>query len=82
MAEPQHPTANKPENLWRIFYINSSTGLIDKILYEEQGQNILVELAEWADQGGEMEPTFIRWSRSGRMLMELSLTNVSHGPGQ
>lgn len=82
IAEPQHGAFNKPENLWRIFYINSATGLIDKILYDEQGSTVTCELSGWTNRAGEWGPSLIRWSRAGQLLMELSVNNVNRGPKQ
>jgi hypothetical protein len=80
VAEPQRGAASKPDNLWRIFYINDVTGLIDKILYDDGGQNVTVDLLEWANLSGEIEPTLTRWTRGGQVLMELRLTSVTYGP--
>jgi len=77
IVEPQHDTWSKPQDDWRVFYISNQTGLIDRILYQEQGQNIIVELLGWADHGGEMDPASIRWSRAGEVLMELILDGVN-----
>lgn len=73
---------NKPLSPWRLYYINHSTGLIDKVISQEQGVTIVAELSGWANDGGELEPTLIRWSRGGQVLMELSLNNIGHGPKQ
>jgi hypothetical protein len=78
ITEPQSATVNKPEVEWRIFYINNATGMIDKILYQEEGETTTVELAGWANRNGEVTPTTIRWTREGRVLMELSLENISY----
>jgi len=46
IAEPQQSAFDKPDSIWRIYYINSATSLIDKILYDDQG-TVIVELLEW-----------------------------------
>jgi hypothetical protein len=79
ITEPSRGTAKKPLSDWRIYYINNSTGMIDKILYQEQGETVTVELTGWTTVGGERVPGQIRWLMSGQALMELSFTNVSHG---
>jgi len=78
VAEPEDGTTSKPINLWRIYYVNSATGLIDRIFYDDQGQSVTVEFLGWANLEGEMEPSLIRWTRGGQVTMELSLTNVSY----
>lgn len=79
IAEPQTRTENKPESEWRIYYINNSTGLIDRIIYQEQGETTTVELLGWASHGGEITPSSIRWTRAGSVVMDLSFNNVGHG---
>jgi hypothetical protein len=80
VVEPQRGTGNKPESLWRIYYVNCSTGLIDKILYQQQGETVTVELTGWTNQGGELSPSTTRWSRGGQVVMQLSYNSVTHGP--
>ena len=79
IAEPQRATANKPESEWRVFYINNATGLIDKVLYQEQGETITVDFSGWASRGGELAPGLTRWSRGGQVVMELWVNIVSYG---
>lgn len=82
IAEPQRGTANRPQSLWRLYYINSSRGLIEKVVSREGADTILVEVSDWVERGGESVPTRTRWTRSGQFVMELSLTNVAHSSGQ
>jgi hypothetical protein len=81
VAEPQN-AANKPQSLWRVYYINTSTGLIDRIVSEEQGEAVVAELSGWSPHAGEMLPSGIKWSRAGQVVMELVFNNVAHGPKQ
>jgi len=67
----------EPVRRWRLFYINSITGLIDKIVGEEQGQPIEANFSEWTEQSGEKFPTTITWTSNGQTLMTLNLTNLS-----
>jgi hypothetical protein len=78
IVEPQRGSWNKPQNEWRIYYINNATGLIDKITYQDQGQNITVDLSGWTNRQGELDPSLIRWTREGKIEMELSLNNAGH----
>lgn len=81
VAEPKS-AAIKPLASWRVYYINTATGLIDKIVSEEQGETMTAELSGWSNLAGEMLPTTIKWSRAGLLVMELSLSNAAHGPRQ
>jgi hypothetical protein len=82
IGEPASITQNKPQSLWRLYYINSATGLIDKIISQEQGETITTEVSGWGDQGGEQAPTRLAWFRNKQKVMELTVNNVSHGPKQ
>ncbi|HIK12994.1 MAG TPA: hypothetical protein IGS52_22500 [Oscillatoriaceae cyanobacterium M33_DOE_052] len=82
IGEPGDSDHKQPQSQWRIYYINVSTGLIEKVVSEEQGETIVAELSGWASQDGEMVPTRIVWSRNNQVIMELSLNNIGHGPKQ
>ena len=73
---------NKPLSLWRLYYINSSTGLIDKVISQEQREIVTANLSGWINQGGEQVPTHITWTINKQVVMELSLNNVVYGPKQ
>jgi len=80
IVEPRHGLTNKPESEWRIYYINVMTGFVDKVVYEEQGEMITVEMTGWTNRDGEVAPSRIRWTAKGQVLMELNVNNVSYGP--
>jgi hypothetical protein len=82
VAEPTRIGQNKPQSLWRLYHINSSTGLIDKVVSQEQGQTITAEISGWVNQNGETIPARTVWKLNGQTIMELSLTNVTHNPKQ
>lgn len=67
---------------WRLFYINTGTGLIDKIVAEEDGAQVEAEFSEWREQNGEKIPARIRWTRQAEPLMELNVSSVSYAPAQ
>lgn len=71
---------NKSQSSWRVYYINTATGLIDKIVSQEQEETITAELSEWVNQGGENFPKRITWKLNDRKLMELVLNNLVHQP--
>jgi hypothetical protein len=77
VIESSSRSAHKPESDSRLYYINTSTGLIDKILSQENGENVLAEITSWDEQNGEVLPTRIRWTINNQPLMELTVSNVS-----
>lgn len=80
VSEPANSTLARPQSSWRLYYINTATGLIDKVLSQEQGETITAELSGWTSQGGEQVPTRITWVRNKQVIMELRLNNIGHGP--
>jgi hypothetical protein len=82
VSEPENSTLADPRSSWRLYYINTATGLIDKVLSQEQGETITAELSGWTSQDGEQVPTRITWTRNKQVVMELSLNNFGHGPKQ
>ncbi|MEK6409750.1 MAG: hypothetical protein AABN34_22730 [Acidobacteriota bacterium] len=77
--EPTRIGLTKPESSWRMYYVNSETGLLERIISSEQGQPIMAELLEWSNRQGELAPGRIRWSRNGQVIMELVLTASAYG---
>ena len=75
IGEPVTATST-PLSLSRLYYINSSTGLIDKIASQEQGDTIISEFSNWIDQAGEVFPTRIVWKANNQTLMQLTVTSV------
>jgi hypothetical protein len=80
VAEPSRLTQNRPQSLWRLYYINTSTGLIDKVVSQERGKTITAEFSGWVTQGGETVPTRITWKLDKQVVMDLAVANVTHGP--
>lgn len=63
----------KPESPARLFYINSRTGLLDKIVSEVQGEQVVATLDGWVTDTGETFPSTVRWSNNGRQIMEFKV---------
>lgn len=82
VGEPENSTLAGARSSWRLYYINTATGLIDKVLSQEQGETITAEFSGWTSQDGEQVPTRITWTRNKQVVMELSLNNIGHGPKQ
>jgi hypothetical protein len=75
--EPAQDDGKQPLSRWRLFYLNTATGLIDKIAYDSQGDRTEVNLADWTDQHGEKFPSTISWTSQGQTLLTFNLTTVS-----
>lgn len=78
IAEPGQGDRQLPQSPWRLYHINAATGLIDKVVSQEQGQTITAEITGWVKQGGELVPMQIIWRQGTQTVMELRLTNISH----
>jgi hypothetical protein len=75
--DPELDEAKRPLSPWRLYYLNTRTGLLDRIESEVGGQSIVAEISLWADHDGEKFPAQIVWTAGGRTLMQYSLTNFS-----
>ena len=54
--DPQTIAAAAPRSPWRLYYINSNTGLIDRIECDVDGQRIAASILQWTEQNGEKIP--------------------------
>jgi hypothetical protein len=75
--DPEQDEAVRPESQWRLYYVNSLTGLIDRIESEVQGQRRVAEITAWTEQDGEKLPSQIVWTQQGQIIMQYRLTNFS-----
>jgi hypothetical protein len=66
----------------RLYYINTATGLIDKVVSSEQDGAIEAEFSNWTTVNGEKVPSRITWSRQGQVIMQFSLSTFSHSNQQ
>jgi len=82
IGEPEVANANKPLSPSRLYYINSSTGLIDRVVSQESADTVVAEVSGWINQGGEMAPSRITWRRNNQVAMELTVNNIGYGPKQ
>ena len=71
-------SATKPQSTARLYLINSTTGLIDKIVSQEGGLTITAELSDWVNQNNELSPSRIVWKQGQQIIMEFAFTSVSH----
>jgi hypothetical protein len=74
-------TAN-PESVARVYYIDSRTGLVDKVISEVDGEEIEAALDGWTTREGETFPSLIRWRIGGRQIMEFKVVNFDRSSGK
>lgn len=77
--DPQRVESAAPKSPWRLYYINSNSGLIDRIESDLDGQRIAASILQWTEQNGEKIPSHIRWTMNGQTLMEYQLNSFSLG---
>ena len=65
------------QSKWRLYYLNRTTGLIDKVVSESQGQRIEASFSDWKKQGDELSPSTITWTSNGQTLMTFTVNTVS-----
>lgn len=75
--DPESDEQKRPLSRWRLYYLNRTTGLIDKIVSETEGQRIEANLSDWKETDGEKFPSTIIWTHGGQPLMTLNVTSVS-----
>lgn len=80
VIEPKGEGGGLPLSPVRHYFLNSSTGLLEKVVSDEQGQTIVAELSGWTNQGGELLPTHIVWRRDNQVIMELTVNGFLTGP--
>ncbi len=78
VSDPLADEQPRLSSSWRLFYLNTATGLIDKVVSEEQGQRIEASFSDWTEQAGEKFPATITWTNNGQTLMILNLANLSN----
>jgi hypothetical protein len=68
----------RPLSSWRLYYLNTETGLIDRVVSQVQGETIEAEILGWTDHDGEKLPSQITWTKQGQTIMQYHLTDFSH----
>lgn len=75
--DPATDAQKEPLSRWRLYYLNSNTGLIDKVVSEYQSRRIEASFSDWTKRGDELSPSTITWTSNGQTLMTFTVTNVS-----
>jgi len=78
VEEPQRADSMRSIPNWRIYYINSESGLVDRVEYELNGREIQVDVVEWIEENGEKTPSRINWSSDGQIIMRFQADVVLH----
>jgi hypothetical protein len=79
VAEPSRTGFTGPQSAWRMYCINTQTGLIDHIISSEQGEPLRAEFLDWRNPLGEIVPGRIKWTRNKQVIMEIVFTAVAYG---
>lgn len=75
--DSQRSGALRAISSWRIYYINSATGLIDRVVCEVNGQTIQADIVAWNEWNGEKIPSHITWSAGTEIIMDFQVTTLS-----
>lgn len=75
--DPEPDEQKRPLSPWRLYYINRTTGMIDKIVSEVGGERFEAQFSDWTERNGEKFPASITWNRGGQTVMTFDLINVS-----
>lgn len=78
--EPQNDASGNTQRASRLYYINSATGLIDRVVSREQGLDVTAEITDWSERAGEQVPAHIVWTRQGQVIMDFRLNNFTLSP--
>jgi hypothetical protein len=75
-------TAQGSQSRPTLFYLNSRTGLPERIVYDRQGDaaKILVEFSAWLTIAGQKTPGRIVWKENGNVTKQLTVSQVTFAP--
>jgi hypothetical protein len=79
VTEPESAGNAAPLSRARVYYLNTATGLLDKVVSKENGETMVAEFSGWTNVNGELNPSRIQWSRNGKLIMEVTFNNIGHG---
>jgi hypothetical protein len=63
-----------------LFYLDSRTGLLEKIVYEREEGKIEVEFGGWITIANQKTPGRIVWKENGSVTNQLVITHVAFSP--
>ena len=76
--EPRVDETLRASHATRLYYLNSQTGLIDRVVSQGGDETVEAEISAWTDIAGEKIPARITWSSAGRGIMSYQLNSFSH----
>ena len=76
--DPQDDVSTAPQSRWRLYYIDATAGLIDRIESELNGRRTVAEFSGWTEQNGQKIPTGIAWKQEGQTVMQYRITSFGH----
>jgi len=76
VAEPRRLDDMGQTDRWRLYYINETTQLIDRVVSEQAGQTIEATI-QWAEWNGEQVPSHIKWTANGQPIMDFEVATFS-----
>lgn len=79
VGEPSTDREKRSQSAWRLYYIDTKTGLIGRIVSEMRGEMVEAEVSDWTEVNGEYVPRQITWTSQGQTIMQYRLTNFSRG---
>jgi hypothetical protein len=82
VSDPEKDLDKKSSSPWRLYFVNSNTGLIDKIVCELEGEKVETIFSNWTTVDGEKVPSHIIWKQQDATLMEFVLTTFTRIPVQ
>jgi|ERR1043165_4067601 YD repeat-containing protein len=62
--DPEQDPQKKPLNAWRLYYINTRTGLIDRVAYDSQGNRVEATFSDGSTRHAPHDPGPDRRSRN------------------
>lgn len=77
VSYPENDQTPRSTSSWRIYYINSATGLIDRIVSEFNGRTAEARIVRWIEEGGEKFPAHITWSVDDETILDYQLSTAS-----
>jgi hypothetical protein len=74
--DPQSNESARPKSSWRLYYINSQTGLIDRIVSQLNNETVEAQITQWTEESGEKTPSHINWLIGGQTIMSFQVASV------
>ena len=77
VGEPESDDSTRAQSRWRLYYLNTKTGLIDKIESNVQGEKTMAAIS-WSKVNAEQVPSEIVWTRRGQTVVSYRISSFTH----